>query len=1040
MVSSQTQAQQVVKDFQGISSENNNPLLVKEIPAAAALKPLAAALAVLAITGGSLLSPTVQAQARPFSGSWMAGKGAATGQHGANRLPGGSTAARQQQQARQKLNRSVENLGSAAAAIAAQQAAQSAARNTAQSAASVLDGLTEGGLKVDATRPLSEAWINANAPVQTQNGERTNVAIEQTGDKAILNWETFNVGRNTTVDFKQQANWAALNRVNDPNSRPSQIQGQIKGDGTVMIANANGVVFSGSSQVNVRNLVAAAANISDDQFRDHGLYGANNAATFTNANGKIEVQRGAQITTHVPTSATQGGGYALLLGSDIHNDGQITTASGQTTLAAGDNFFIRKGVGTEGNKQSTTRGNEVAAHLKTDSLSSGKVLNTGLITAATGDITLTGHDVTQAGVAVATTSTAIRGTIHLLNSASDSDGRVTLAQGSTTAIVLDESITSGLDSQRDAALQALDGGSLSGSHNLMATGNFDNLSTAWDRSDLSRIEIVSGNTAEFQGDSLTLATGGQIVVAAKKRTLIDTGATLDVSGAVGVRIAMESNNLNINVQGNEQRDAPINRDSGTLNSNDLWIDRRTLVHVAAGTNGYESDRWYTAGGLLEVSGYLGTQGHSTGEWMAQGGTIMATGGELITRAGSSINLSGGTLDVQSGYLQQTWLRGADGRLYEASRAPGDLLYEGLYRGYEDKHVRWGETATRTFYNPLIGPRQRFEQGYTVGRDAGRFIVSTANAVLEGDIISDVYQGARQTEKANAALADGYYQSQNAVARRGQLWVGRFTPVYDKNTGRLRYGEATSALKDVILGQVDNIADVLTLDEVLPEERQNSLYLDADTLSSMNLDEFKILAQDSIQVQGALMVNHGGHIGLHAGAVDVMADLTAHSGSISLGNIVQGYASNLGFHDAAISASDGLDAESVTVHDNVVLNAAGLWANLNLNPDHAAVQPFINGGNIAIRSRGAVTLNAGSLIDVTSGAAMIQQGRLIGGKGGNVTLAAGEQSTRPSMLTLNGDIQGYGVNGGGELHIASGMAVGIGSGFLTEEGCLRQAKP
>ncbi|KAA5662472.1 hypothetical protein F3G62_31725, partial [Pseudomonas aeruginosa] len=71
------------------------------------------------------------------------------------------------------------------------------------------------------------------------------------------------------------------------------------------------------------------------------------------------------------------------------------------------------------------------------------------------------------------------------------------------------------------------------------------------------------------------------------------------------------------------------------------------------------------------------------EWMAQGGTLTFTGGELVSQPGSTVNLSGGSLDVQGGLIRQTWLKGSDGRLYEISRAPGDLLYEGIYRGYED---------------------------------------------------------------------------------------------------------------------------------------------------------------------------------------------------------------------------------------------------------------------------------------------------------------------------------------------------------------------
>ena len=139
-----------------------------------------------------------------------------------------------------------------------------------------------------------------------------------------------------------------------------------------------------------------------------------------------------------------------------------------------------------------------------------------------------------------------------------------------------------------------------------------------DRRDQSRIEIGSAGTVEFVGDSLTLATGGQIAVNAASRSLVRDGAQLDVSGAVGVKVAMAANNVEINVQGNEQRDAPVNRDGKALINNNIWVDRRKLVLVPKGTNGYDSDRWYTAGGLLEVAGYLGTQGHSVSEWMAQG--------------------------------------------------------------------------------------------------------------------------------------------------------------------------------------------------------------------------------------------------------------------------------------------------------------------------------------------------------------------------------------------------------------------------------------
>jgi hypothetical protein len=61
-----------------------------------------------------------------------------------------------------------------------------------------------------------------------------------------------------------------LNRVRD--ASPSQIHGSINAKGTVLILNQNGVLFGGASSVNVRNLVASSANITNDDFLGRGIY------------------------------------------------------------------------------------------------------------------------------------------------------------------------------------------------------------------------------------------------------------------------------------------------------------------------------------------------------------------------------------------------------------------------------------------------------------------------------------------------------------------------------------------------------------------------------------------------------------------------------------------------------------------------------------------------------------------------------------------------------------------------------------------------
>ena len=131
------------------------------------------------------------------------------------------------------------------------------------------------------------------------------MTIEQTQSRAILNWDSFNVGRNTTLQFKQNASDAALNRVVGASAKPSEIHGAIKADGTVLVVNQNGVIFTGTSQVNARNLVAAAATITDEQFRDKGIYTDANGTlpTFKDALGNIELRPGASIATQEPGSA-----------------------------------------------------------------------------------------------------------------------------------------------------------------------------------------------------------------------------------------------------------------------------------------------------------------------------------------------------------------------------------------------------------------------------------------------------------------------------------------------------------------------------------------------------------------------------------------------------------------------------------------------------------------------------------------------------------------------------------------------------------------
>lgn len=968
----------------------------------------------VAVALGSVVVPASQAQ-QAFSPGWFADRGAAQGAAAqSGRMPNGAPIqfqlpAQQQDAARQKLQQSIDNLGTAAQAIALQQRMQEQARQARREAGFVVaDGLGKDGLKVD-ENPLTRGWINAREATQSQGADgRVQVSIEQTADQAILNWETFNIGGNTTLNFLQNADWAVLNRVNDPAARPSQILGQLKANGTVFVANRNGVVFGNNSQVNVRNLVAAAARISDAQFRDNGLYSVDaNTSALTDAVGKIMVERGARITTHEPTSATRGGGYVLLAGHSVENAGQIETRRGQTQLAAGDSFVIRRGAGTAQNTASTTRGNEIAPRFATDS-TAGSVRNSGLIQAREGDVTLAGRTVEQAGVAVATTTLNQRGTVHLLSSSSDSKGSVTLATGSTTAVLIeDDGKSTALDSQRDALIrESAEQDKLRAASN---SGTFDNLSRLQDRREQSRIEVVSGGDVNFQAGSLAVATGGQVIADASRRSYLDDGARVDVSGAVGVQVAMESNNVKVKVQGNELRDSPDNRDSGKLISSEVWIDRRQLIEVAAGTGGYEGTRWYAGGGLLEVGGYLDNQGHSISEWAAQGGTVQLAGKEVVSHAGSRINLAGGSLDVQSGVVQQSWLRGRDGQLYRLDDAPAEMLYDGLYQGYELKQERWG--VTESFRNPLVAPGQRFDNGYTVGRDAGRLLISAPTAVLQGQVDTVAFQGVQQTRRPDQGQ-DGYTQAQTAAARNAQLWLGRFD-----NTGR-------SAVFDsqVRIGELQADTRPWTLQAPIGEAQRNTVWLDSEVLSAQRWGQVDLASAGRIDLDGTLRLQEGGRLGLAASRVSLGGTVQIAGGQVEAGNLLL----VLGRPTALLSSGRG----ALDVAAGARIDLGGGWSNALAAPEGGAAQAWIDGGQLRFNGSHDINVGEGARISVDAGGVIDANGKGRVGKGGSVSLLAAstEVATDGSgRLRIGKDARFSALgNGSGNFTLATGGAVAIGA--------------
>jgi filamentous hemagglutinin family protein len=953
------------------------------------------------------------------------------------------------QQAAATAKQSSAALLRATQAIQAMQSVQNAARAAAQASqssttlpqVSVANGLAPGGLVPDSglagngvANPVT-SWTGATTPTQSVDASgQTQVGIQQTAAQAILNWSSFNVGARTTLTFDQQgnANWVALNRV-AASTAPSQILGNINAVGQVYVINQNGIIFGGASQINVGSLIASTAGITDQQFLTNGIYSTQTGSTynpsFTGAGGKIIVEQGALITTNAPASVTSGGGFVLLMGTEVDNAGSISTPNGQTELAAGDDFILRPGVGTNANQTSTTRGNEIAPVLHANS-TSGTVDNTGLVFSQQGDITLAGHAIVQDGILVSTTSVNQRGTIHLLNSASDASGSVTLTGNALTLILPElDSTDTALDSQRDALIAD------SATQNIARAGaanaQFDNLSLLADREDQSRVEIVTGGTVDFQNGSLTMAQGGQVAVSAGQRVFTETGSIIDVSGSNAAPLPMSDNEIQVNVQGNELRDSPANRDSGALLNANIWIDVRDLILVPAGTGGYATDRYYTPGGLLEVSGYLSNMPHTIGEWTAVGGTITLSAPEVVAQQGSTFNISGGSVSYAGGDILSTNLRGSDGHIYSADDAPADMTFIGLAGGFMRTHNINGQldpSLTEIWSDPFGkgSVSSHYEDGYTVGRDAGSLILSTPTSVFEGDIVADVITGQRQTDARPAGVTDGYKLTQDTAPLAGTLALGQY------NANGLFGAYST----DVVFGSdIVGVANGVSVNGALPGNVANTAYFSASDINSSGLGGLSVATRDQINVDAPLTLAPGAQVKLIAPVVDIKADVTAPSGGVTVTNILQPDLAAAGA--TVLTTPAGLAL--LTLESGATIDTRGLWVDALLDPNDTSGLAFLNGGNVTFDSTQGVTLAAGSTIDVSSGAAILANGKTQGGKGGNVTLVTDDPSagatgaTSAAPLALGATIRAVGVNGGGTLKLAANGVLIAPAGTATAAG-------
>lgn len=199
--------------------------------------------------------------------------------------------------------------------------------------------------------------------------------INQSSDRAIINWKSFSIGEAERTNFSQpSASSVALNRV--VGGDLSRIAGRLTANGNIVLINPNGVVFTSTARVDVNGLIASTSDISDQDFMAGKLNFAAPAdpSSFVINEGQITAAEG---------------GLVALVAPWVENSGAIAARLGRVELASGGAFTVDL-YGDKLIQLAVAEGDEGAVP---EALSKvAKVSNSGTISADGGVVALSVND------------------------------------------------------------------------------------------------------------------------------------------------------------------------------------------------------------------------------------------------------------------------------------------------------------------------------------------------------------------------------------------------------------------------------------------------------------------------------------------------------------------------------------------------------------------------------------------------------------------------------------------------------------------------
>ncbi|MFH0725679.1 MAG: filamentous hemagglutinin family protein [Pseudomonadota bacterium] len=812
------------------------------------------------------------------------------------------------------------------------------------------------------------------------------LVVNQNEDKAVIDWESFNIGEEAWVQFNQKGNtdWSALNRIYDEN--PSMIFGKLTADGKIFLINKNGILFSPTSQVDVHSLAASSLAIAEEDFLNNVLkFEGDDSAGAVSNHGNIQAGTG---------------GYVSFMGPEVENAGTIAAPSGQIALIAGNDVemklldrtfpYIWVAPGEKGTAVNT---------------------ETGSIIADAGLAGMYGRQVNQSGYIRSISAITNNGKIELKASE-----KVTTGPASRTISPISdnqEKVHSSFELQGgEIEISGLDQKKIVN----IATNEIKNQTTS------TKVIIHSGEIA---------AKSGTITMDAMDRIYMDAGSRLDVSGEW---VDRSSDSVDI--------DAPLNsvelkndfsQKGGELEGETITVlpqEGSTIGDLSAHLNG----EYVTAREMATAGGKI---------------LLQAENGDIIIRDGydgkeaALVDFSGGGARISDGHHNITKLVSGN-NVYDISEAPESLQYDCIANYQEFVNQRYGMIEKyKGLYFGGAAPLFDSTTGYIQGDDAGTLSLVAKGIVLDGVLLGSATAGIYQTEMEIPVELYGNYTLQTLsgvkAPRGGELFIGPESPQV-----------ATGASVDNIVDEVVIVHDALVLPEDFSAETElktvsiggNQPYLSefqnnqgplfrsmisADKLSAAGLSNLTVQSNTKITVyEDAVLKLWPGGFRLKSTGTSVVGmapeywdtaparlELSARALEFN-GNIeIPGGEVNFIIKDTLTSELNPQE-EQIEMRDRLFMsNGAGVVVSGERIDNSLAgnigeiKNGFIDGGSIHVLDNtyygGEVILGANSLLDVSGGYEITSNGNIKAGSAGSIEL-------KGKSLVLRADLRGHSLIG------------------------------